>query len=230
MRLSCIWASTMRPRAHVRLLFSMELSPYPSIIPYVFFLRNSLSLTVPTIIPPLLSVLEGTNHRIEEITKELQDLARTKPLSGGRLDRVKELMRKLREAGFTNLEVSELTGHAWSEPTVKLYTRGITVRDPVPKQKAIELLADLAARGMTLEQVQQAILMKRDLEAKELSIDDVSRFLNEIRKANADLKGILTMYGQLISSGIGVQQLAPLLSYRSKLEAIGITPSGLVNL
>lgn len=125
------------------------------------------------------------------------------------------------------MEVSELTGHAWSEPTVKLYTRGITVRDPVPKQKAIELLADLAARGMTLEQVQQAILMKRDLEAKELSIDDVSRFLNEIRKANADLKGILTMYGQLISSGIGVQQLSPLLSYRSKLEAIGITPSGL---
>jgi hypothetical protein len=40
--------------------------------------------------------LEGTNHKIEEITKELQDLARTKPLSGGRLGRVKELMGKLR--------------------------------------------------------------------------------------------------------------------------------------
>ncbi|HEY6882410.1 MAG TPA: hypothetical protein VI278_00050 [Nitrososphaeraceae archaeon] len=37
----------------------------------------------------------------------------------------KDLMASLKEAGYTNKEILILTGEKWSEPTVKLYTRGI---------------------------------------------------------------------------------------------------------
>ena len=46
-------------------------------------------------------------------------------------------------------------------------------------------------------------------------------------KAQVDLKDILAAYKDLNTLGLTIQQVATLLSYRSELEAIGITPAGL---
>ena len=39
-------------------------------------------------------------------------------------------MARLKEMEFTNKEISDLTNGSWSEPTIKLYTRGVGVKDP----------------------------------------------------------------------------------------------------
>lgn len=174
--------------------------------------------------------MERTNQRIEGIEGELLALAKIKPLRGANLERVKELMRGLRQLGFTNLEVSELTGHRWREPTIKLYTRGTTASDPDPKQKATELLAALVGRGLTLENVAQAVLLMSRLEPMKLGIEDVARFVDEIQRTKVDLKWVLDVYQQSSSSGLSIAQMATFLHYRSELETVGITPASLTTI
>ena len=117
---------------------------------------------------------------IEQTLGEYLELAKMKPLSGQKLERAKELMRKLREAGFTNQEISQLTSGGWSEPTIKLYTRGTTVKNPSGR-KALELLAEQTARGMTLEDVERVLSLKTSLETKGLSFEEVSSLVDEIK-------------------------------------------------
>ena len=89
-----------------------------------------------------MSRMEKRDYRVQEIVKELLGLAKVEHPSPEVLDKAKELMRELRKMGYTNEQVSMLTGHRWKESTVKLYTRGTTVKDPSPKQKVMDLLAD----------------------------------------------------------------------------------------
>lgn len=57
---------------------------------------------------------------IEEIITELVELSKRSVLSREELEKAKNLMIRLRKCGFTNREISELTGNSWSEPTEKL--------------------------------------------------------------------------------------------------------------
>ena len=82
-----------------------------------------------------------TRPELERVITELINLGRRKPLPTRDLEKAKQFMRRLREMGYTNAEISELTDGCWSESTAKLYTRGTTVEDPGPKKRATELLA-----------------------------------------------------------------------------------------
>jgi hypothetical protein len=64
---------------------------------------------------------------LENILSELQSLAKKQPLKGDDLHRAKELMVMLK-SGYTNKQVSELSGDAWSQHTIKLY-RGVISSD-----------------------------------------------------------------------------------------------------
>ena len=37
-------------------------------------------------------------------------------------------MRSLKQSGYTNKEISVITGEKWGEPTIKLYTRRINIK------------------------------------------------------------------------------------------------------
>jgi hypothetical protein len=39
----------------------------------------------------------------------------------------------LNESGYTNKKIPIFTGEKWSEPSVKIYTRGSNVKDSLPK-------------------------------------------------------------------------------------------------
>jgi hypothetical protein len=69
---------------------------------------------------------------LENILSELQSLAKKQPLKGDDLQRAKELMAMLKKSGYTNKQVSELSGDAWSQHTIKLYTRGVTTTTTIP--------------------------------------------------------------------------------------------------
>ncbi|MGA3193354.1 MAG: hypothetical protein ABSD73_12785, partial [Candidatus Bathyarchaeia archaeon] len=184
---------------------------------------HPLSLTIPAITP----LCMGTSPKIEELVKELSELGKMKPLSGEKLTKAKKLMRQLREAGFTNEEVSQLTNQIWSKDTTKRYTRGTEVNDPAPKKRAMELLGELIARGITLEEVERALSVRKGLETREVSVDDVSGFLDDIKKSKIDMKDMLRVYWENKDAGLTLEQLTALRDYRSQLEAAGIKADGL---
>jgi predicted nucleic acid-binding Zn-ribbon protein len=167
------------------------------------------------------------DQRIEQVLRELRRLAGKKPLSQEDLNRAKVLMTTLRQMGFTNIEVSELTDGGWREPTVKLYTRGAKIDDPSPKKRATELLKQLVSKDLTLDDVERALSATRRLEEKGLSLDTVSSFLGDVERSKGDLTELLKTYGELRSSGLTIEQLGKILSYNVELETLGVTLEGL---
>jgi DNA repair exonuclease SbcCD ATPase subunit len=164
---------------------------------------------------------------LEEIIKELSSLARRKPLKEEDLGRAKELMIKLKEMGFTNAEISELTGGGWSEPTIKSYTRGAAVKDLSPKEVALGTLTRMVDAGLKLEDVEVAISVKKTLEAKGVGLEDVSEFLSEVKKSGVALSDLLQTYKALRDSGLAIAQLSEALTYKSRLDEVGLTIEGL---
>lgn len=114
--------------------------------------------------------------------KELSELAKRKPLKGNDAERATELCKKLREMGYSNEQVSELSDGAWSERTLKRWTAGTRVKDPTPKQNIEKLLLELVERGISLDWVQQAVSIHETLAANDLELQDVSELLSEGEK------------------------------------------------
>jgi len=160
---------------------------------------------------------------LEAIITELRDLARRKPLSKEDLERARELMTKLKEMGFTNKEISELTDGGWKEPTVKLYTRGSKVRDRNPKDTAISLLGELVDRGLTLTDVERAISTVSKLEDRGLSLEDVSEFLSEAKRTKLRAEEVLRIFKEMKYRGLSIEALREALAYRSELQSKGLT-------
>jgi DNA repair exonuclease SbcCD ATPase subunit len=165
---------------------------------------------------------------VMEAIEELRELARRKPLRDEELARARELMKFLRECGFTNEEISKLTGY--SVPTVKLYTRGTAVKDPRPKEELLKILSQMIETGLDLESVEATLFMKADLEKKGISLEDISALLEEAKKSGIGIEELLKLHGELRNSGLSIAQLAEVLSYREALESVGLTTEGLKDL
>lgn len=172
----------------------------------------------------------SNQHELEEIVGELLLLARRKPLKDRDLARARELLVKLKEMGFTNREISELTGGGWSEPTVKMYTRGVVVKDPSPKENASRILSQVVGMGLTLKDVEVAVSMKTDLDAKGVGFEDVSTLLEEAKRSKVNIKDLLHMHRGLKDSGLSITQLSEALSYKAGLEEAGFTLESLKEL
>lgn len=167
---------------------------------------------------------------LEHILRELLSLAKRKPLPEEDLERAKHLLAKLREMGWTNREVSDLTDGGWSEPTVKLYTRGARVKNPNPREKATSLLIELVSRGLSLDDVESFLSLKRKVEAKGVSFDELAEVLEESKKQSVDVKGLVELYKDIKRAALTITQVKDVLSYKAELESLDITLDSLKNL
>ncbi len=77
--------------------------------------------------------MASNNNLIQEAIKELQVLSLRKPLEG------------------SDLSDFQLMG-AWTEPTIKLYTRGVEVKDSSLKQNEVKLIAEMVRRGLSFDE------------------------------------------------------------------------------
>jgi len=164
-----------------------------------------------------------TLDELEHIVADLLRLAKRKPLTKRDLETAKQLMIKLRERGFTNLEVSELTDGGWSEPTVKLYTRGTAVKDPSPKERSTKLLVELTERGLNLDKVEQATSVMKVLEAKDLTLDEASSFQSEMKRLGVETRELVNLNEEVKTSELTITQLKEVLAHKSELEKKGFS-------
>jgi predicted nucleic acid-binding Zn-ribbon protein len=175
----------------------------------------------------------GTNDKlIQEAIAELQLLALKKPLQGYDLSKAKQLMGTLREAGYTNLEVSELTDGAWTKPTIKLYTRGVEVKDSSIKQNEVNMIAEMVRKGLSLDQVQFALSVKTGLDSKGLNFEGVSTFLEAAERAGLTLNPLILLLQDLgeVLPDPTINDLTDLIAIRDELKTQGIGLLELKNL
>jgi hypothetical protein len=177
--------------------------------------------------------MDKDNHNhlsdLEDIVSELQSLSKKQPVKDEDLLRVKELMRSLKQSGYTNKEISTLTGEKWGEPTIKLYTRGINIKDSTPRDNATKVIAEMVSKGLSFEQVIVATSIKSEIDLTEgnVALQDVLNLIEKVKKSNiGDISEVIKLFNRLKTefklSSLLFSQLSDLLYYKSELETNGI--------
>jgi hypothetical protein len=161
----------------------------------------------------------------ESIISELQLLAKKQPLrNNGELNRAKELMITLRKKGYTNNDISRLSGEAWSENTVKLYTRGTDIVDSTSKDETIKIISEMVKMGLTLNEVSKAVSSKDYLNRENVSLEDIVSLLQDLKNSSGlSLKDIIQLHKSIKVEGLSLKQLKELFVYKPDLEKAGFT-------
>jgi predicted nucleic acid-binding Zn-ribbon protein len=160
----------------------------------------------------------------ESIISELQLLAKKQPLrNNGELNRAKELMITLRKKGYTNNDISKLSSGAWSENTVKLYTRGTDIVDSTSKDEAVKIISEMVKSGLTLNEVSEAVSLKDYLDAENMSLEDIVSLLQDLKSSGLSLNDIIQLNRSIKVEGLSLKQLIGLFMYKSDLEKAGVT-------
>lgn len=194
--------------------------PLTPIIPNYPYVASSVILNrLPN--HPFLMVL--MHQGIDVVVRDLQHLAVRKPLSPADLDKAKGLMSTLRQMGFTNSEVSELTDGGWSETTVKLYMRGSRTVDSTQKKRLTDFLKELVKRNLSLDDVERTLSNIKSIESRGLDLKDVLNFLSDVEKSKIDLRSLIGFYLDVAISGLTAAQLNQALIYKRGLDAFGIS-------
>jgi hypothetical protein len=151
---------------------------------------------------------------LEKVLQELSELAKRKTMDNNP-DRATELCKKLKEMGYSNKQVSELTGGAWSVNTIKRWTSGIEVKDPIPKQNTEKLLLEIIQRKILLDWVQQAVSIYETLKAEDLTLQDMLELLSLTRKAGIGNKELVDFFEKIKDSKLSIAELQKALVFKS---------------
>src|SRR5690242_15069472 len=152
------------------------------------------------------------NHlsALEDIVSELQSLSKKQPVKDEDLLRVKELMGSLKQSGYTNKEISTLTAEKWGEPTIKLYTRGMNIKDSSLRDNATKVIAEMVSKGLTFEQVIVATSIKSEIDLAEgnVTLQDLLNLVEKVKKSNiSDISEVIKLFNRLKTES----KLSPLL-------------------
>ena len=146
-----------------------------------------------------------SNDTNEFVISELQSLAKKHPLrSSVELNRAKELMITLRQKGYTNNDISKLSGGAWSENTVKLYTRGTDVVDSTSKDEAVKIISEMVKSGLTLNEVSEAVSLKDYLDAENISLEDIVSLIQDLKSSGLGVRDIIQLKRSIMVEGFYV--------------------------
>jgi tetratricopeptide (TPR) repeat protein len=176
--------------------------------------------------------LSSNDKLVEQAIAELQLLALKKPLQAYDLSKAKQMMTILRQAGYHNQEVSKLTNGAWAEPTIKAYMRGVVVNDSSINRNEVDLIADMVKTGLSFDDVNLAISLKKDLDSRGLSLKCLSSFLQGATKAGMSIDPLIRLSEDLtrILPESSIDDLASMITYKDELKKDGIGILELQNL
>lgn len=167
---------------------------------------------------------------IEEIIKRFVDLASKPSLSKVEHNEAVDLMKKLKEAGITNDEISKLSKGKRTPSTIKFYTPGIRATHPSPWEDAVVLLNDLISTGLTLDDVEMAVSLHQTLKEKDITLDQVVDLIATTDAASIDLDTLIQAHENLMESGLSLNDVQETLKFRKELVRRDISLDSLLQL
>jgi hypothetical protein len=151
---------------------------------------------------------------LESAARELKMLAGRERLTPSDLDRAKNLMVQLKRTGMANQEIVELTGSRWSESTIKGYTKGVRATSPESWKSATALFSEMQSRNLTLDDVNQAMVIVTELDGMGSSLGDVISFMENLNRKGTNvgkLMEAIDLQTQLESTGSSLEEIAGFL-------------------
>lgn len=165
--------------------------------------------------------MSDKDTEIESLVRALIELGQITRLSSEDSARARELMSKLKSEGYSNEDISRLTGHVWSPNTIKMYTKGARMRGSGQQEESTELFASMVSLGLSLRDVKETVGTVQLLKSKGLSLEGVSVLLEEAEKARIKVSDLLSSYQAVRQHNIPVERLAELYAFKGELEGDG---------
>jgi len=156
-----------------------------------------------------------------KIIKELVNLAQRHPIKGIDLSRAKGLMRTLKQSGYTNKEIQQLTGYSWSESTIKLYTRNTTGIQPHLKANHLKLFDEIIHNNWSMVELEESLVLVSELTNETSTFDDIIDILQYFQKEKTMIPYLTESLSKLKDDGIKVEKLVQLARYKDELDARG---------
>jgi predicted nucleic acid-binding Zn-ribbon protein len=159
---------------------------------------------------------------IEGTASRLITLAAKPTLTKSEHAEVKKIMSSLKKAGMSNEEIAKLSKGKWSESTVKGYVRGVKSAAQSPWQDAVSLLDAVINAGLTLDEIDTAVAVHKELESNNVDLGEVVEILEVAKSGSLDVKTLIKQYEALKSSGLSLKEVADILSLKRNLEERGL--------
>ena len=160
---------------------------------------------------------------LEAIVKRFVALAGMPILSKAEHEEARNLMRDLKTAGMSNQEISNLSGGRWSESSVKGYTKHVRPADTAVWQNVVDLLRNLIANDMPIEEVRKLQELATALNKRGVSIDDVADFLQAADSASIDVGCLIQKLRGLNDEGVTPRAITEVVTLKEQLEENGFT-------
>jgi len=138
---------------------------------------------------------------------QLLMLSQKPRLSDDELGIAKISMRELRELGFTNRDVSIMTGERWEESTVKKYTRGVKTVSTAVRDKALRLITEFSRANKTLEDLEEYEQVRGFLDEQGVKIYSLFKFYKDMLSKKFKISELVKLHDELGSSERDVHKL-----------------------
>jgi Arc/MetJ-type ribon-helix-helix transcriptional regulator len=153
----------------------------------------------------------------------LLELARIPGLSKRQRDDAVSLMKELRREGFTNRDLAVLVSNRWKEPTIKGYTRGEKVKSTEERDVVLDTFSRFTSAGKTLQDVEDYLAVKNQLDSQQLSIDTIAYFFINMTSQKFNLTQLTNLYWEIEDLEYTVADISEGLNALRRLELENIS-------
>ncbi len=153
---------------------------------------------------------------------ELLQLSRVENRSEAERERVEELCRLLRGAGYTNQWLENFTGGRLPSGSIKRWTRGVEVRDTSGKDELRGELRAFVGGGHKVSDLSGYADAKKSIGGVPMTFTQCAVFADNLLKLDVDLQGFLRLNQELADTGLTAKSIEKTNELRKSLDAKGL--------
>jgi len=169
------------------------------------------------------SVIKDMDDEAIEIFRELNERGKAQPnrLDGANAMRVKWLMCRAKEKGYSNERIHRLTHDRWSINTIKQWTKNVGVKDSTKMERIDETIRELIQTGSSMNDVREYIDHKKSLQQRGLTHEDEVEFMTYIRQSPEELDNLLYLFGHWKKENLNINELMDVHNNMIELKQFG---------
>lgn len=160
---------------------------------------------------------------LDELVKRFKALASKKSLTKAEQEEARDIMRKLKKAGISNGEISELSNGKWAPSTVKFYTPGIKPLHSNEWDSAVKLLNAMIASGLSLDNVETAVAISDQLQAAGVNLSQLMDLLYAANSSSMEAADLCHYYELMEQYNLSPKDISEAVNLKDELEKMGLS-------
>ncbi len=153
---------------------------------------------------------------------ELHKLSGTKKRSEAERNRVEELCRSLRGAGYTNQWLEDYTGGRLPSGSIKRWTRGVGVRESSGRDELMGELRAFVEGGHRVSDLGGYRDAKKSLDGVPMTFTQCTAFAANLQKMDVDLTELQQLSQELADTGLNAKGIVKTNELRRSLDDKGL--------